>query len=127
MVVVPIGGGGLVAGIAIALRAVRPEGGRGAVGVRAAHRRRATICDGIAVKQPGRADGPLLDEQLDEIVEVSDEDIAQAIVLLLERSKLVVEGAGALGWRRCWTGGRRYRTGRGGPLGGNIDASTWSR
>ncbi len=121
-VVVPIGGGGLAAGIALALRAVRPE--VRVVGVRAAPDGFA-IADGIAVKQPGELTGPLLDELLDDVVEVSGEDIAQAIVLLLERTKLVVEGAGAVGIAALLDG----RVGGTGPVavvlsGGNIDAST---
>jgi threonine dehydratase len=83
------------------------------------------IADGIAVKQPGELTGPLLGELLDEVVEVSGEDIAQAIVLLLERTKLVVEGAGAVGIAALLDG----RVGGTGPVvvvlsGGNIDAST---
>src|SRR5438046_467190 len=56
-----------------------------------------TIADGIAVKQPGALTMGILEETLDEIVEVSDEQISEAITLLLERSKLLVEGAGAVG------------------------------
>ena len=121
-VVVPIGGGGLAAGIALALRAVRPE--VRVVGVRAAPDAFA-IADGIAVKQPGELTGPLLDQLLDDAVEVSGEEVAQAIVLLLERTKLVVEGAGAVGIAALLEG----RVGGTGPVavvlsGGNIDAST---
>jgi threonine dehydratase len=121
-VVVPIGGGGLAAGVALALRAVRAEAR--IVGVRSAPDGFA-IADGIAVKQPGELTGPLLDELLDDVVEVSGEEIAQAIVLLLERTKLVVEGAGAVGVAALLAG----RVGRTGPVavvlsGGNIDAST---
>jgi len=121
-VVVPIGGGGLAAGIALALRARKPE--VRLVGVRAEPDGFA-IADGIAVKQPGELTGPLLDELLDDVVEVAVEDIAQAIVLLLERTKLVVEGAGAVGISALLAG----RVGGTGPVavvlsGGNIDAST---
>ena len=55
------------------------------------------LADGIAVKEPGELTGPMLDELLDDVVEVSADGIAQAIVLLLERTKLLVEGAGAVG------------------------------
>jgi threonine dehydratase len=96
-VVLPIGGGGLASGISIALRAVRP--GLRIVGVQAAGTRPGgsgyTIADGIAVKEPGEVTMGILDETLDEIVTVDDEQIAEAIVLLVERTKLVVEGAGA--------------------------------
>jgi len=100
-VVVPIGGGGLAAGIAIALRALKPE--VRIVGVQAANicpfaggtEYRYTIAEGIAVKQPGTLTSAILGELLDEIVTVTDEQISHAIVLLLERTKLLVEGAGA--------------------------------
>ena len=100
-VVVPVGGGGLAAGIAIALGELRPE--TRVVGVQAARCAPLagetvfgfTIADGIAVKQPGALTRPILDERLTAVVTVTDEEIALAIVLLLERAKLVVEGAGA--------------------------------
>ena len=100
-VVVPVGGGGLAAGIAIALAELRPE--TRVVGVQAARCAPLagetvlgyTIADGIAVKQPGALTRPILDERLSAVVTVTDEQIALAIVLLLERAKLVVEGAGA--------------------------------
>ena len=102
-VVVPVGGGGLCSGIALALGDRRPD--VRLIGVQA--ERCApfagstdlgpTIADGIAVKQPGALTRPILDERLEAVVTVSDEEIAQAIVLLLERAKLVVEGAGAAG------------------------------
>jgi threonine dehydratase len=90
---VPIGGGGLAAGIATVLRALRP--GVRIVGVQAGKTERGTIADGILVKHPGELTMAILDELLDEIVHVDDDAIAEAITLLLERSKLVVEGAGA--------------------------------
>jgi threonine dehydratase len=121
-VVVPVGGGGLAAGIARALRAARPEAK--VVGVRSA-RDGFALADGIAVKQPGGLTGPLLDELLADVVEVSAVDIAQAIVILLERTKLVVEGAGAVAVAALLEG----KVAGTGPVvavlsGGNIDAST---
>ena len=100
-VVIPVGGGGLAAGISIALRALRPE--LRLVGVQAAAcaplagfaPTGPTIADGIAVKHPGELTSAILDDLLDEIIVVDDTAISQAIVLLLERAKLVVEGAGA--------------------------------
>jgi threonine dehydratase len=91
--VLPIGGGGLAAGIAIALRALRP--GVRLVGVQAGKTGQGTIADGIAVKHPGELTMAILDELLDDVVHVDDDAISEAITLLLERSKLVVEGAGA--------------------------------
>ena len=116
--VVPIGGGGLAAGISLALRARRP--GVRIVGVRS--QPGYTIADGIMVKHPGRLTTSILDETLDEIVTVSDEEISEAILLLLERTKLVVEGAGAVGVAALLTG----RVPGDGPVaivlsGGNID------
>jgi threonine dehydratase len=100
-VVVPIGGGGLSAGIALALRSVRPE--VKIVGVQAAACAPLaggttlgyTIAEGIAVKHPGELTSALLADLLETVVTVTDEEISEAIVLLMERAKLVVEGAGA--------------------------------
>jgi threonine dehydratase len=102
-VVVPVGGGGLAAGIALVLSELAP--GARIFGVQAencapmAGREYAgyTIAEGIAVKRPGELTAPILRERLESIVTVSDEEISQAIVLLAERAKLVVEGAGAVG------------------------------
>jgi len=91
--VVPVGGGGLAAGVAIALRSLRPR--VRIVGVQAGKTGRGTIADGIAVKHPGELTMAILEDLLDDIVHVEDEEIAEAITLLLERAKLVVEGAGA--------------------------------
>jgi threonine dehydratase len=93
-VVVPIGGGGLASGVAAAVLQRRPE--VSIVGVRAAAGGGQTIADGIAIKHPGDVTTPLLDEMLDEVVAVGEDDIAETMVLLVERSKLVVEGAGAV-------------------------------
>ncbi|HKN62808.1 MAG TPA: threonine ammonia-lyase [Gaiellaceae bacterium] len=126
-VVLPIGGGGLASGISIALRAVRP--GLRIVGVQAAGTRPGgsgyTIADGIAVKEPGEVTMGILDRTLDDIVTVDDEQIAEAIVLLAERTKLVVEGAGAASAAAVL---QDLVGGGSGPVlallsGGNIDAS----
>ena len=93
LIVVAVGGGALAAGIAIAARE-RLEHVR-VIGVQAEGRTSGTICDGIAVKRPGEITAPLLSRHLDGIVTVTDDEVAEAMVLLLERSKLVVEGAGA--------------------------------
>jgi threonine dehydratase len=125
-VVLPIGGGGLASGISIALRAVRP--GLRIVGVQAAGTRPGgsgyTIADGIAVKEPGDLTMGILGETLDDVVVVEDEQIAEAIVLLAERTKFVVEGAGAASVAAVLAG----LAGGTGPVvallsGGNIDAS----
>src|SRR4029079_5811111 len=80
-------------GISLALRAVRPR--VRIVGVQAG-RDGYTIADGIAVKQAGELTQSILDTTLDDLVAVSDDEICEAIVLLLERAKLLVEGAGAV-------------------------------
>jgi threonine dehydratase len=93
-VVIPVGGGGLSSGISLALRAVKPD--VRIVGVQAGLDG-WTIADGIFVKSVGEVTGRILEETLDDMISVTDDEICQAIVLLLERAKLVVEGAGAVG------------------------------
>jgi threonine dehydratase len=109
-VLVPIGGGGLIAGIAAAIRESRPR--VRIIGVESAaapgmHSSLAkgeivetpltvTLADGIAVKRVGKNTFPIVRELVDEVVLVEEEEIAQAIVALLERTKLLVEGAGAV-------------------------------
>ncbi|HEX4483246.1 MAG TPA: threonine ammonia-lyase [Solirubrobacteraceae bacterium] len=113
-VIVPIGGGGLASGIGVALRRERRD--VELVGVQASAcaplaaaldgtvdaaappevPAAATIADGIALKRPGELTLPLLRELLDAVVAVSEEEIADAMVLLAERAKLVAEGAGAV-------------------------------
>jgi threonine dehydratase len=120
-VVIPVGGGGLAAGIAIALRELRP--GIRIVGVQAGLSG-FTIADGVFVKKPGDLTMSILDDALDDLVDVDDEAISEAIVLLLERTKLVVEGAGAVGVAALRSG----KVGGSGPVaillsGGNIDPS----
>jgi threonine dehydratase len=123
---IPIGGGGLASGIALALRAVKP--GVRIVGVQAAgtlpEGSGFTIADGIAVKSPGELTMSILDSVLDDLISVTDEEISQAIVLLLERTKLVVEGAGAVGVAALLAG-KVGGTGCVVPVlsGGNIDAT----
>ncbi|GAB2975617.1 threonine ammonia-lyase [Nocardioides montaniterrae] len=109
-VIVPAGGGGLLAGVAIAVKVHRP--GIRVIGVQAAgaaaiapslaegHPIRlphmATIADGIAVGRPGEFTLPLIEEYVDELVTVSEDSIARALLALVEREKLVVEPAGAV-------------------------------
>jgi len=110
LIVLPLGGGGLASGVGLAAANALPEArvvgvqaeacapyidslaARRPVGARSAN----TICDGIAVKRPGDFTLPLVERYVDEVVTVSDDEVAEAMVLLLERSKLVVEGAGAV-------------------------------
>ena len=95
------------------------------IGARSAN----TICDGIAVKRPGDFTLPLVQRYVDEVVTVSDDEVAQAMVLLLERSKLVVEGAGAVAVAALMHG--RVEAPEEGEVcavlsGGNVDASLLS-
>jgi threonine dehydratase len=110
-VVIPVGGGGLCAGVALAIKAAKPE--VQIVGVQAAAcapfpasiragepiaaESALTIADGIAVKRPGGITLPLLTQLTDDVVTVGEDETAEAMALLLERCKLVVEGAGAVG------------------------------
>jgi threonine dehydratase len=129
-VVVPLGGGGLISGIALALDALRPD--VRVVGVEVegyapyardggGRRGNDTIADGIAVKRPGTITRPLVERLVDEVVTVTDAQIAQAIIHLLEREKVVIEGAGAAGLAALLCGRVRSRR----PVivlsGGNID------
>jgi threonine dehydratase len=130
VVAVPVGGGGLASGLAIALKEVRPD--VRIVGVQAAACAPLagdtvgafTIADGIAVKEPGELTSSILRERLDDVVTVTEEEIGHAIVLLLERMKLVVEGAGATPLAAL-LGGKIAGSGPACALlsGGNIDPS----
>jgi threonine dehydratase len=100
-VVVAIGGGGLCAGVALTLEELRPE--VRIVGVQSeafatfagGEPSGHTIAEGMAAKKPGDLTRAILRDRLDDLVLVSDDEIAEAIVVLLERAKLVAEGAGA--------------------------------
>jgi threonine dehydratase len=110
-VIVPVGGGGLASGLAVAVKSRRPE--VRVIGVQAeacaaiaeslaagqavAVPSAVTIADGIAVKRPGGLTLKLIEQWVDEVVVVSEDEVAEAMVFLLERTKLVVEGAGAVG------------------------------
>ncbi|MEZ0294778.1 MAG: threonine ammonia-lyase [Solirubrobacteraceae bacterium] len=110
-VIVPVGGGGLCSGIAIAIKSTRPDveivGVQVAAcapyveslkrGVPVEATASITIADGIAVKKPGELTMRLLTQWVDDIVAVGEDETAEAMVLLMERCKLVVEGAGAVG------------------------------
>lgn len=109
-VIVPIGGGGLIAGVAFAIKSLRPDvkvygvQSEGAPsmynsikeGKRVHLDSVKTIADGIAVKEPGENTFNLISQYVDEIVTVSEDEIAAAILTLMEQKKLVSEGAGAV-------------------------------
>jgi len=133
--VVAIGGGGLISGIATAAKALRP--GLQVIGVQterfpavwnAVHGEQresgqATIADGIAVKSPGALTLPLIRERVDDVLLVGEDDIEQAILMLLEIEKTVVEGAGAVGLAALLKHSERFAGRRVGLVlsGGNIE------
>ena len=110
-VVVPVGGGGLISGVAFTLKQLKPEckvygvQAEGAPGMCKAFAEKqsvtlakvSTFADGIAVKTPGTLTRELCCKYVDGIVTVSDDEIATAILTLMEKQKLVAEGAGAVG------------------------------
>ena len=106
LLIVPLGGGGLLAGTALAIKHQRPN--VKIIGVQASicapfihgispDGQVLTLADGIAVKQPGKFTKPIIDKYVDEIIEVDEDSIADAVVLLMEHSKMLVEGGGAVG------------------------------
>ena len=133
--VVAIGGGGLISGVATAARALRP--GIHIVGVQterfpaawnAMHGEQresaqATIADGIAVKSPGALTLPLIKANVDDVLLVSEDDIEQAILMLLEIEKTVVEGAGGVGLAALMKHAERFKGRKVGLIlcGGNIE------
>ena len=143
MVVVPLGGGGLVSGIACAVDALAPQVQVVAVQAvvcapflakRVTQRAAgvaggSTLADGIAVKRPSGITIGLIERHVDQIVAVGENEIADAIVMLLMRSKLVVEGAGAVGAAALMDG--RIRPPASGTTvvvlsGGNVDTGLLS-
>jgi len=144
VLVVPIGGGGLIAGIVAAVKSVRPE--VRVVGVEAAtlpaalRAREAgkpvtiepgeTIAEGIAVRRIGERTFPMIERYVDEIVTVSEDELANTILLLLEREKTVAEGAGAAAVAAVVQGKVADVAGRAVVMllsGGNIDVNLLSR
>lgn len=139
-VLIPVGGGGLAAGVATAIKDARPDVEIFGIQVETFPALAAslaaghpvdvsppltTIADGIAVKRPGEITLPLLERYLDGVAMVSEDEVAEAIVLLLEKAKLVVEGAGAVGVAAL-LGGHVAPASSGSTVvvlsGGNVDA-----
>lgn len=145
-VIVPIGGGGLISGIASALKQLGTRDSRTfrVIGVQAENSASypvslrngepteitisPTIADGIAVSKPGALNFQIIRDLVDEIVTVSDDDIARALLMLMERAKLVVEPAGAVAVAAILTG---QVTSSGATVavlsGGNIDPLVMER
>jgi threonine dehydratase len=138
-VILPVGGGGLISGVAVAIKSARPDVEVVGVQVEACASFEAslragtpvsvqsarTIADGIAVKRPGEVTLRLIDALVDRMVLVDEDEVAEAMVFLLERSKLVVEGAGAVGVAALMAG-KLDLGGEGTTVvvlsGGNVDA-----
>jgi threonine dehydratase len=135
MLVVPIGGGGLMSGVSIAARAVKPD--IELIGVEAELYPSMkcaiqgcsmplggdTLAEGIAVKQPGELTSHILRELVNDVVLVAERDIERAVAMLVSTEKTVVEGAGAAGLAAMLSDPGRYKGKKVGTLlcGGNID------
>lgn len=143
-VIVPIGGGGVISGISIAIKALRPDAR--VVGVEAENIAvikssleagepievpfNSTIADGIAIKKPGGIPLDIIRENVDEVIEVSEEEIAAGIFHCVQDGHLVVEGAGAAGVAAILAGKLELREGETACAvlcGGNIDANLLAR
>jgi threonine dehydratase len=144
IIVVPVGGGGVISGIAAAYKSLKPE--VRIVGVEAsvlpsmkASREKgrrlslppaSTLADGIAVKRPGEITLKMVTRHVDELVTVGEEEIANAILLILEREKTVAEGAAAATLAALYNGHIKDTAGKNVCLvlcGGNIDVNVLSR
>jgi threonine dehydratase len=106
LLIIPLGGGGLLSGTALAIKQQRPN--VKIIGVQASvcapfihgtspDGKVLTLADGIAVKQPGNYTKPIIDKWVDQIIEVDEDSIADAVVILMEHTKMLVEGGGAVG------------------------------
>ncbi len=142
-VVVPIGGGGLISGVAFAIKTLRPDvkvfgvQSSGAPSMAASLKEGklchlndvSTIADGIAVKEPGVNTFEMCNRYVDEVVTVSDDEIAAPILALIEKQKIVAEGAGAVGVAAAMFGKLPIEGLKTVCLvsGGNIDVNTLSR
>ncbi len=142
-VIVPVGGGGLIAGVACAVKETNP--GIKVIGVQTSklpsmkaaleHHKlvtlpaNKTIADGIAVRRAGDVTFPLAEKYVDDVVTVDDEEIANAILVMLEKEKTLTEGAGAVGAAAVLNRKIPMRGKKLGVLisGGNIDVTLLSR
>ncbi|AUJ23405.1 MULTISPECIES: threonine ammonia-lyase [Virgibacillus] len=139
-ILVPVGGGGLISGIAVAAKHVNRN--MKVIGVQAEgaaaiyksfHTGKTenlhavqTIAEGIAVKKPGERTLPLIRQYVDDMITVSDEAIASSIVYMLERNKTLMEGAGAAAIAALFTHNEQLKSRHCGVIvsGGNMDIST---
>ncbi len=142
-VIVPIGGGGLISGVAYAVKQLRPDvkvyGVQAANAAGMVESRKAgepitldsvsTFADGIAVKHPGNTTFEMIQKYVDDIVTVSEDEIATAILALIEKQKLIAEGAGAVGVAAAMFGKLPIKGKKAVCVvsGGNIDVNILSR
>ncbi len=135
--IVPIGGGGLISGIAVAAKHINKN--IRIIGVQASNKsathdkfhhiktaetiKKDTIAEGIAVKHPGELTMPIINEYVDDIVTVSEQEIANAILYMLERNKTLMEGAGAAALAALFSHSDKIKSRHCGVIvsGGNID------
>lgn len=142
-IIVPVGGGGLISGIAVAAkhvnRNIRVIGvqSEGASAIHDSYHKGerkvltsvSTIAEGIAVKEPGKLTLPIINRYVDDIVTVTDEQIAGAIIYMLERNKTLMEGAGAAALAALFSHNEKIRSRHCGVIvsGGNLDLGMMSR
>lgn len=142
-VIVPIGGGGLISGVAYAVKQLRPDvkvyGVQAANAAGMVESRKAgepitlesvaTFADGIAVKHPGNTTFEMIQKYVDDVVTVSEDEIATAILTLIEKQKLIAEGAGAVGVAAAMFGKLPLKGKKAVCVvsGGNIDVNILSR
>jgi len=143
-VLVPIGGGGIIAGISVALKALNPK--IKVVGVQTCNIpsmkvsmengkvttafNDTTIADGIAVRTPGSLTFDIISKNVDSVVTVTEEEVAEAILYMMESQKIVAEGAGAVSTAALLSG--KYKPAQGERVvcvvsGGNVDINTLYR
>jgi len=144
MIIVPVGGGGLISGVASVVKAVKP--GTEVIGVQSEACPSAyeslkksrivkvdsslSIADGISVKQTGKLNFGIIRECVDNIVLVRENDIAAAVLMLLERKKILAEGAGAVPLAALMSGAIKVKKGSRTVLlisGGNVDSPLLGR
>ncbi|MFH1974598.1 MAG: threonine ammonia-lyase [Pseudomonadota bacterium] len=144
MIIVPVGGGGLISGIASVVKALKPE--TKVIGVQSEACPSAyeslkkgrivtvnsslSIADGISVKQTGKLNFRIIRKYLDDIVLVRESDIAAAVLMLLERKKILAEGAGAVPLAALMSGAIKVKKGSRTVLlisGGNVDSPLLGR
>lgn len=142
-ILVPIGGGGLISGIAVAckhinrhIKVIGVQASGAAAMYESFHSKQVkkltevnTLADGIAVKEPGQHTYPIIQEYVDDIVTVTDEEISAAILFMLERNKTLIEGAGAAALAALFANHDKIKSRHTGVIvsGGNLDISMMGR